>query len=135
MSRFPVNLDVVTVQNFDAFLAKKFFVVSCLIRSSDPAPGVCSHTLRQTVPKAYLLSRPHGGRNNYIMITISHSQFFDPFHIDGCIYEHHHHPNEPHDIHHHTLPPPTFGSPNPFINHIGSPLAKRQASDPMQENK
>ena len=26
--RFPVNLDVVTVQNFDAFLAKKFFVVS-----------------------------------------------------------------------------------------------------------
>ena len=26
--RFPVNLDVVTVQNFDTFLAKKFFVVS-----------------------------------------------------------------------------------------------------------
>ena len=25
--RFSVNLDVVTVQNFDAFLAKKFFVV------------------------------------------------------------------------------------------------------------
>ena len=25
--RFPVNLDVVTVQNFDSFLAKKFFVV------------------------------------------------------------------------------------------------------------
>ena len=27
ISRFSVNLDVVTVQNFDAFLAKKFFVV------------------------------------------------------------------------------------------------------------
>jgi hypothetical protein len=28
---FPVNLDVVTVQNFDNFLAKKFFVVSDLL--------------------------------------------------------------------------------------------------------
>ena len=49
-------------------------------------------------------------------------QFFDPFHIDGCVYEHHHHPDEPHDIHHHTLPPPSFGSPDPFIKHVGAPL-------------
>ena len=37
-------------------------------------------------------------------------QFFDPFHIDGCVYDH--------DLHHHDLPPPTFGSPDPFITHV-----------------
>ena len=38
-------------------------------------------------------------------------QFFDPFHIDGCVYD---------------LPPPTFGSPEPFITHVSMVLTDEE---------
>jgi hypothetical protein len=57
---FPVNLDVVTVQNFDAFLAKKFFVVC--------------------VPTIYGKLYPR-------LICCPDHTFFDPFHIDGCVHD------------------------------------------------
>jgi len=57
---FPVNLDVVTVQNFDAFLAKKFFVVC--------------------VPTIFGKLYPR-------LICCPDHTFFDPFHIDGCVHD------------------------------------------------
>lgn len=56
---FPVNLDVVTVQNFDNFLARKFFVVC--------------------VPTVYGKLFPR-------LICCPDHTFFDPFHIDGCVH-------------------------------------------------
>jgi len=51
----------VTVQNFDAFLAKKFFVVC--------------------VPTPYGKLYPR-------LICCPDHTFFDPFHIDGCVHDH-----------------------------------------------
>ena len=53
------------------------------------------------------------------------TQFFDPFHIDGCV----------HDLALHDLPPPTFGSPDPYITHVGAPLPRtRRSVHPLAAN-
>ena len=89
--RFPVNLDIVTVKNFDAALAKKYFIV-------------CVPTI-------------HGKLFPRLICCPDH-QYFDPFHVDGCVYDHHHPPPAQPGY----LPPPTFGNPDPFITHVGAPL-------------
>ena len=82
-----------TVQNFDAVLAKKYFIVC--------------------VPTIYGKLFPR-------LICCPDYEYFDPFHVDGCLREHYPHPPPP--VIPTTLPPPTFGNPDPFITHIGAPL-------------
>ena len=75
--RFPVTPDVVEAYNFDAVLAKKYFIVC--------------------VPTVYDKLFPR-------LICCPEHEFFDPFHIDGC-------------VHPHPLPPPTpppYLPPGPF---------------------
>ena len=62
--RFPVTPDIVQAYGFDALLAKKYFVVC--------------------VPTVYEKLFPR-------LICCPDHEFFDPFHVDGCV---------------HPLPPP-----------------------------
>ena len=94
--RFPVNLDIVTVHNFDAVLAKKYFVVC--------------------VPTVYGKLFPR-------LICCPDHHYFDPLHIDGCVHEFNPPlPPPPPPAKPDYLPPPIFGSPQPFITHAGAPL-------------
>ena len=86
---------MVTVQNFDAVLAKKYFIVC--------------------VPTIYEKLFPR-------LICCPDHEYFDPFHVDGCVHEHYPHPPPPPPLPHHALPSPTYGNPDPFITHIGAPL-------------
>jgi hypothetical protein len=86
-SRFPVNPDVVTAHNFDAVLAKKYFIVC--------------------VPTVYGKLFPR-------LLCCPDHEFFDPFHLDGCVHEHYLYPTPlPR-----TLPPPIFGNLEPSITYI-----------------
>ena len=121
--RFPVNLDVVTVHNFDAVEARTYFIVC--------------------VPTLY-------GRMYPRLLSCPDHHHFDPQHIDGCISDFHHDPQEPvaaasyetlvhheplahhehvhqdhtsyHPLPSYPLPPPRYGNPDPRIHHIGEPL-------------
>ena len=103
-----MNLDVVTTHNFDAFLAKKYFIIC--------------------VPTAY-------GRWFPRLITCPDDQFFNPDHIEGCLGPNGlaiplpppPPPAEsllplPSLLIPTTLPPPVFGNPSPLITHIGTPI-------------
>ena len=72
MERFPVTPDVVAAYNFDAVLAKKYFIVC--------------------VPTLYDKLFPR-------LICCPEHEFFDPFHVDGCV---------------HPLPPPPPPPPQYF---------------------
>ena len=72
LSRFPVTPDIVQTYRFDALLAKKYFVVC--------------------VPTVYDKLFPR-------LICCPDHEFFDPFHVDGCV---------------HPLPPPPH-SENRFL--------------------
>ena len=70
---------------------------------------------------------------NVVLITLLTLQHFDPNHIDGCVG-----PDGSVDIPlppppppppaAARLPPPVFGSPDPLITHIGSPLTPGSSS-------
>ena len=80
-----------TAHNFDAVLAKKYFIVC--------------------VPTVYGKLFPR-------LLCCPDHEFFDPFHLDGCVHEHYPHPTPlPH-----TLPPPIFGNLEPIITYIDALL-------------
>ena len=123
-------MDVVTAHNFDAVLAQKYFIIC--------------------VPRVYgrlfprLLSCPNhkvdGCGANCRLHHFPCLQHFDSNHIDGCVG-----PGGSLDIPLPPppppppspapvaagavrLPPPVFGSPDPLITHIGSPLPPGSSS-------
>jgi len=100
--KFPVNLDVVSVQNFDAVLAKKYFVVC--------------------VPTIYGKLFPR-------LICCPDFQFFDPFHIDGCLY-----PDYPPPPQYPPHPPLSYPTPIPPPSYgLFSALSKRSLKEPSIE--
>ena len=112
---------MVTAHNFDAVLAQRYFII-------------CVPTVYERMfPRLISCPDQEVSREGKVVCfsILKYFQHFDPNHIDGCVGSGHAEeaappppppPPAPPVAQSSRLPPPVFGSPEPLITHIGTPL-------------